>query len=177
MDRTNRFLVALVTLFGLVALFAYQCNSPAGKEVLQPLDFDVEDVVGFEIQNRNGRFVFTRQDGVWWLARPVQHPADHRKIVVLLANLSAIRTTRPLPEGTTPATDLHAAGLDRDVARFVVRMADGKRQGVLGKPPAVGSRTFMAVDGRQGVFSLVSTVARLFHRDLDDYRDPRRSRK
>ena len=173
MSRTNGVLLGLVVVLSLLAYRVAWRDPVAAERAFHPLVFDVESVTGLEIENEHGRIVLDRRESTWSLAAPFRFPADTLKVATLVDNLESIRTERPLPRGNTPAAELQQAGLDHDVARFVIRHGAGSLSGVVGRPPRLGSRTYLAVAGRNGVFTLVSSMAAMFFEPANAFRDPR----
>ena len=174
MNRTNQVLVGLIAALA-VAAFVVARRAPDPVTVLHPFSFDAEMAVGFELENRHGRFEFSREvDGEWTLVSPISYPANHLKLAVMIQSLEVVRTPEPLPFAATPAEELERAGLAADAARVVVRTAVGAEiSGRIGLPRKVGGQAAASADGRHGVFGFASRIAVLFHQPLDEYRSPR----
>jgi len=172
-SRTNQVLLVLVVGLAVMAAWVRFRDPRGSKHARAPLDFDVEEVLALEIQNRHGTIRLERREDRWFVVEPFRYPGDTLKIATLVANLATIRTRRPLESGETPLAKLREAGLDRRAARFTLRGPDWQIGGVVGEPPKLGRRTFMAVDGRSGVFTLVSSQAAVFFEAPDAFRDAR----
>ena len=175
MYRSTWALLGLVVVLGAVALWVRSRDPLSRSRALRPLDFEPRAVRGLEILGPYGRIELLRESGEWTVVAPFRYPADLHKVAGLVAYLGSLRADRPLPHGATAPDALTRAGLTGEgVVRFKVVLDDGSmRSGIVGRPPRIGERAFMAVTGRKGVVALAQPAAAVFFAPPDAFRDPR----
>jgi hypothetical protein len=178
MFRGRSTLVYLVVALGLVCyltLIDKKIPGTAEQEESQTqlFKFNQEDVIGLEVENVHGKFVFEKKNDHWEITAPVKTLADNAAVAETLGQIATAEPQRTIPLDGSDAVNeknLKEWGLDPAAERAIVHLRDRSLELLVGRKVAINDSVYARTSSHSAVRVIPNTVKIALEKSLSDFR-------
>jgi hypothetical protein len=178
MFRGRSTLVYLVVVIGLVCYLTFvdkKIPGTAEQEANQSqlFKFNQEDVIGLEVDNVHGTFVFEKKNDHWEITAPVKTLADNAAVAETIGQIATAEPQRTIPLDGSDAVNkknLKEWGLDPSAERAIVHLRDRSLELLVGRKVAINDSVYARTSGHSPVRVIPSTVKIALEKSLSDFR-------
>jgi hypothetical protein len=178
MFRGRSTLIYLVVALGLVCYVTFidkKIPGTAEQEANQTqlFKFNQEDVIGLEVDNVHGTFVFQKKSDHWEITSPVKTLADNATVMETIGQIATAEPQRTIAlDGSDAANEknLKEWGLDPAAERAIVHLKDRSLELLVGRKVAINDSVYARTSGRSPVRVIPNTVKIALEKTLSDFR-------
>jgi hypothetical protein len=180
MFRNSSTYIYLAVAVGLFCYLAFiDKKIPGTKEreesETQLFQLNPDDVIGLEISNVHGLFIFQKIHNHWEIKRPVNTPADGAALDGVINQIAFAQPQRIIRVDGNSDTDqahLKEWGLIPPAERVVIHTKDKQYELLVGRKMAINDSVYARASGKKNepVRIIPNTVKEILQKDLSDFR-------
>jgi Domain of unknown function (DUF4340) len=180
MFRSSSTYIYLAVALGLFCYVAFiDKKNPGTKEredaETQLFDYNPDDVIGLEVTNVHGTFIFQKINNHWEMKQPVNTLADNSTVDGIINQISSSQPQRVIDvDGSSEkdAADLKKWGLIPAAERVVIHTKDKQYVLLVGRKMAINDAVYARASEKrkEPVRIIPSTLKDGLQKDLSDFR-------
>ena len=180
MFRNSSTYIYLAVALGLFCYLAFIDKKIPGTQEretaeTQLFQLNPDDVIGLEITNLHGLFIFQKINNHWEIKKPVNTPADGATVDSVVNQIAFAQPQRLIQvDGSSDkdAANLKEWGLIPPAERVVIHTRNKQYELLVGRKMAINDSVYARASGRKNepVRIIPSTVKEILQKDLSDFR-------
>jgi hypothetical protein len=180
MLRNSSTYIYLAVALGLLCYVAFIDKKLPGTKKLeqdqsQLFDINPDDVIGLEINNLHGVFIFQKINNHWEIAKPVNTPADGAAVDGVINQIAFTQPLRIIPvdgDSDKDTANLKEWGLVPPAERVVIHTLKKQYELLVGRKVAISDSVYARASERKNepVRVIPNTIKDILEKDLSDFR-------
>jgi hypothetical protein len=180
MFRNSSIYLYIAVALGLFCYVVFIDKKLPGTQKLEQADTQLfelnpDEVIGLEITNDHGVFIFQKVDGHWEIKKPVETPADGATIDGIVNQIAFTQPQRVIPvDGSAESDTSHLKdwGLIPPAERVVIHTKTKQFVLLIGRKMAIGNSVYARASDHknESVRILPDTVKQVVEKDLSALR-------